>query len=257
MMTSVARAPLRVRFETRRRELTVVETVRLTPHMQRIVLTGDLTGFQSLGFDDHIKLFLADPETGVLTLPGLDSGPKPVMRDYTPRRFDVAKGQLTLDFALHGDSGPATAWALAAKPGDILNIGGPRGSQILPDGYDGFVLMGDETALPAIGRRLEELPAGTPVTVLAEIENDEDRQDWQTQAKATVRWIVRGKGENLVAAAASLALPEGDVHIWVAAEAQTARTIRQALIDRGAAAKSLKAAGYWHRGAVAAHEPIE
>lgn len=243
---TVTRTPLRVRFETRRRELTVVETHRLTPHMQRIILKGDLSGFQSLGFDDHIKLFFADPETA-----------ERIMRDYTPRGFDVAEGQLTLDFALHGDTGPATAWALSAQPGDILNIGGPRGSQILPNGYDGFVLIGDETALPAIGRRLEELPAGTPVTVLAEIETADDRQTWTTHAEADIRWVVRDQGANLTDTVQDLALPSGDIHVWVAGEAQTAKAIRQILIDRGVDPKAMKAAGYWRRGTAGAHEPIE
>ncbi|ESQ89016.1 hypothetical protein ABAC460_14655 [Asticcacaulis sp. AC460] len=243
---TIARTPLRVRFETRRRELTVVETHRLTPHMQRIVLTGDLSGFQSLGFDDHIKLFFADPETA-----------EPVMRDYTPRRFDVTAGRLTLDFALHGETGPATAWALSAQTGDILNVGGPRGSQILPDGYDGYVLIGDETALPAIGRRLEELPAGTPVTILAEVESDDDRQTWTTRAEADINWVIRSEGQNLADAVMRLELPSGDIHVWVAGEAQTAKALRQILTDRGVDPKSMKAAAYWRRGTAGAHEPIE
>lgn len=91
----------RVRHDTRRRLLTVDTVVRLTPHMVRIGFTSDdLAGFISLSFDDHIKLFFPAEDGGVEQ-----------MRDYTPRRFDVATGRLTIDFAVH-DAGVATAWAL-------------------------------------------------------------------------------------------------------------------------------------------------
>ena len=123
-----ARAVTRVRFETRRRALRVAETSYLSPNMRRVELRGDLEGFHSLSFDDHIKLFLPDPKTGELVLPDPGAGHgdvKALMRDYTPRRFDVAKGELTIDFALHnegeGEAGPATAWARSVRPGDTLS----------------------------------------------------------------------------------------------------------------------------------------
>ena len=81
------------------------------------------------------------------------------MRDYTPRAFDAAGNRLTIDFALH-DAGPATAWALNARPGETLLIGGPRGSTVVPDDFDFYLLAGDETALPSIGRRLESPASG-------------------------------------------------------------------------------------------------
>ena len=71
---------------------------------------------------------------------------------------------------LHGD-GPASTWAAQAKPGQQIVIGGPRGSMIIPDAYDWYFLAGDETALPAIGRRLEELPATARVVAVIEVED--------------------------------------------------------------------------------------
>src|SRR5690606_18646134 len=105
-----------------------------------------------------------------------DKGPifpdnqRPIMRDFTPRRYDAARGVLEIDFALH-ESGPATDWAKQASPGQKLVIGGPRGSFILPLDFDWYLLIGDETALPAIARRLAELPKGSRVVVLAEVES--------------------------------------------------------------------------------------
>ena len=148
----------RVRHETKFRRLTVQQVESLTPTMRRITVGGeDLIGFASLGFDDHVKLVFPEPD-GALRHPSEET--KPVMRDYTPRRFEREEGRLVLDFFIH-ESGPATQWAISARPGQSLGVGGPRGSFIIPTDMDWHLLIGDESALPAIGRRLEELPTGT------------------------------------------------------------------------------------------------
>ncbi len=162
----------RVSHEIKRRRLDVLRVVDITPRMRRITLGGpELAGFVSLGSDDHIKLMFPQnaAEQAALQSPTFSikgDGPQPAMRDYTPRRFDLSLGELDIDFVLHGD-GPASTWAEQAQVGQHLYIGGPRGSMIVPDIFDSYLLIGDETALPAIARRLEELPAGR--TVLAVI----------------------------------------------------------------------------------------
>lgn len=240
------RMPLRVRFELRRRELRVAERIPLTPNMLRLILSGDLDGFQSLGFDDHVKLLFPDPQ-------GADT---PVMRDYTPRAFNVSKGLLTLDFALHEPAGPATQWALQAKIGDPLHIGGPRGSQVWPDAFAHYLLIGDETALPAIGRRLESAPAGQAVTVLAMVENAAERQTWITQAKADIRWLYRGQADDVLSAIDALNLG-ADPLVWIAGEAQWARTVRMHLHGKGLNPKGIKASGYWLKGEPGAHQALD
>ena len=154
----------RVRHELKRRDLAVVRTEAISPHFRSVTLGGNaLEGFISASFDDHCKLIL---DAG---------GANPVMRDYTPRRFDAAARELTLEFALHGD-GPAAGWAAQAVPGQRVTIGGPRGSFIIPLDYDWHLLVGDETALPAIARRLEELPAGVRAIVLVQLDDVADRR---------------------------------------------------------------------------------
>ena len=54
------RAPRRVRHELRRRALTIKQVERIAAHMIRVTFTGELDGFTSLGFDDHVKLFFPD-----------------------------------------------------------------------------------------------------------------------------------------------------------------------------------------------------
>jgi NADPH-dependent ferric siderophore reductase len=184
------------------------------------------------------------------------------MRDYTPRAFDPAQGSLTIDFALH-DAGPATAWALAAQVGDRLEIGGPRGSIVVADDFDWYLLIGDETALPAIGRRIEGLRPGIPVTSAVVIENDAERQAFETRSAWTPLWISRAGASHDDAALLRLALsdyvlPEGDGYVWIAAEAGVARALRSHVVDTLGHPKAwLKASGYWTRGEADVHETIQ
>lgn len=253
----------RIRLETRLRRLQVTQIHPISPHMVRIELAGDMEGFQSPGFDDHIKLFLPDPVTGELVLPGGDQGQaRPTARDYTPRRFNVAAGTLTLDFALHGldgDAGPATRWAATAKPGDVLHLGGPRGSMIPATGFTHYLLIGDETALPAIARRLEELPADAIVTVRVEVQSAADRLDLETRATADIGWVFRdSKDGTLVDAVKALPPMDPQPLTWIAGEIGTVRLIRDHLVtERGFDPHWLKASGYWQKGEAGAHGKVE
>ena len=265
---TTARVGRRVRHETKSRLLQVRDVSRLTPKMVRVVVGGDaLTGFVSAAYDDHVKLFFPHPgeEKPVLPTPSPNGPvypegvPRPAARDYTPRRYDAAANTLTLDFVLH-DAGPATAWAAQARPGAFLGVGGPRGSFVIPDDFDWYLFAGDETALPAIGRRLEELPASARVLVVAEIADKEEEQRLTSRAAVEVRWLYRnaavaGATSLLQDALAGLSLPSGEGYAWVAAEAATAKALRRHLVEeRGLDKERVKAAAYWKRGAVAVHE---
>jgi NADPH-dependent ferric siderophore reductase len=266
---TTARVGRRVRHETKTRLLQVQDVSRLTPKMVRVVVGGDaLAGFVSASYDDHVKLFFPHPgeEKPVLPTPSPNGPvfpegvPRPAARDYTPRRHDAAANTLTLDFVLH-DAGPATAWAAQAKTGHFLGVGGPRGSFIIPDDFDWYLFVGDDTALPAIGRRLEELPANTRVVVVAEIADKEEEQQFASRAAVEVRWLHRnaavaaGSTSLLQDALAGLSLPSGEGYAWVAAEAATAKALRQYLVEqRRLDRERVKAAAYWKRGAVAVHE---
>lgn len=241
---------LRVRHELKRRRLTVREVGRVTPGMIRVVLAGDdLADFVSAGFDDHIKLFF----------PGDDGAER---RDYTPRAFDTAAGTLTVDFVLH-DAGPATRWAAAARPGDDLEIGGPRGSVVVSDSFDWWLLVGDETALPAIGRRVEEAAPGSRVTTVVAVTGPAEEQRFRTPADHRALWVHRPASNAadpapLLAALESLDWPEGEGFVWIAAEATVARALRAHVLDvRGHPRQWLRASGYWQQGAVDAHVRIE
>ena len=216
--------------------------------------SSDLTDFVSASSDDHIKLFFpsaeSNAEDGVIC-----------MRDFTPRSFDTRQGKLVIDFALH-DTGPATSWAASAKVGDALQIGGPRGSAVIPDDFDWYQLIGDETALPAIGRRVEELRPGVPVTTVAVVASLDEKQEFKTSAAWTDVWCVRDSKHDdadlLRAALDEQIFPPGEGFVWIAAEAAVARSLRNYLMqERQHPREWIKASGYWAHGKTDAHTRIE
>ncbi len=245
----------RSRHELRRRTLTVATIESLSPRMLRLHFTcPDLSDFVSLGFDDHVKLFFPTGEA-------LTEGQRPPMRDFTPRRFDPAAGTMVIDFALH-EAGPATQWASSAKVGDTLAIGGPRGSMTIADDFDWYLLVGDESALPAIGRRLEELRPGVPVTSFVLVDDEADAQQVDTRTDWTPHWVRRVDGQanaqTIVAALRNHQLPTGDGFVWIAGESTIARAARALVTgERGHPKNWCKAAGYWVSGEVGAHERID
>jgi NADPH-dependent ferric siderophore reductase len=233
----------RVRHEIKRRDVEVVRVDELSPHFRSVTFGGEsLDGFISASFDDHVKF----------VLPGADGSP--VMRDYTPRRYDAARRELTIEFALHGD-GPAASWAAQAARGQRATIAGPRGSFIIPPDYAWHLFVGDETALPAIARRLEELPAGARAIVIAQVD-EPDRREFETAADATVQWIA--EPAQLIEAVRALSLPDGEGYAWCAGEARTMATVRRVLVeDKGHDKHAIRAAAYWKQGAAAHHENLE
>lgn len=263
------RTPQRVRHPLRFRALEVRTVQRITPHLVRVTIGGDaLEGFLSPGFDDHVKLVLPDAVTGVLTVPTLSAegaplwppGPKVILRDYTPRRFDAAARTLEIDFALH-EAGPATRWAEQAQPGQQVGIGGPRGSFIVPTDFDWHLLVGDDTALPAIARRLAELPAGARALVLAEVDGPADQIALESPADVELVWVHRDAAgaapaaPPLLTALRQARLPTGAFHAWVGCESAAAKAVRSHLIDECRAnPKWIRASGYWRRGSAATHD---
>lgn len=171
------------------------------------------------------------------------------MRDFTPRGCDAKEGWIEIDFALH-EAGPVTIWALGARPGDPAVIAGPRGSMVVKRPIAHWVLVGDETALPSIGRRIEELAAGQAVTSLIAAQGPQDEQVLATTANHRAIWVHRKDptdATGLLAALRSLELGP-HTYVWIAAEASVARAAEAAALDMGLPPEWLRAAGYWLAG---------
>ncbi|RKT22230.1 NADPH-dependent ferric siderophore reductase [Paraburkholderia sp. RAU2J] len=260
----------RVRHPLKFRLLQVKQVRALTPHLIRVTFTGDdLRDFVSASFDDHIKVFFPEPGSDKPTLPeaGPDgpvfpAGQRPTARDFTPRRFDREARELDIEFAMH-EAGPAANWAAQAKVGQHLGIGGPRGSLVIPIAFDWHLLVGDDTALPAIARRLEELPPGTRAAAVIEVADPSAQIEFTTQAELHLVWCHRSEarehGAALLQAVREIYLPEdGEGYVWAAGEAATMRAVRQHLCaERGVDKSRIRAASYWKQGAQAVHESLD
>lgn len=243
-LTLSPRRVQRVRFEPRRRNLQVARTERIGSSFIRITLTGpDLADFQSLSFDDHLKLVLAGADGQI------------VLRDFTPRAFDAAEHTLALEFALH-EAGPASDWARQVRPGDTATVAGPRGSMVVPTDYDWHLLAGDASALPAIARRLEELPAQALALVLVEVPDAADVRSLATRARAQVQWV--HSTPDFLAALRALQLPPGEGFAWCAGEAQAMKVARATLLDHhGHPLHAMRVSAYWKQGVADFHERLD
>ena len=238
---------------------------RLSPRMARITFGGaDLAHFADDGPDQRMKLFLPVPGRDAPDVPrgddwytrwrAMDPAVRPIMRTYTVRAARPADAELDVDFVLHGDSGPASAWAERARPGDRAAIFGAYAEHHpLPDAR-WHLIAGDETALPAIGAIIDGLPAGTPARVFVEVADDAERRHLTVAPDVDVTWVPRGgapAGETSVLQAAirGADMPDDDPYAWVAGEASTVRDIRRHLVrERGIAKESITFMGYWRRG---------
>ncbi|MCS0616894.1 siderophore-interacting protein [Massilia kyonggiensis] len=234
----------RVRHELKLRELTVARIERLGDGFAAVTFTGEaLADFTSLSFDDHVKFMFPDA----------DAGNGQVRRDYTPRRFSREALELTIEFALHGD-GKASSWARNAVVGQRAVVGGPKGSMIVPLELDWHLLAGDATALPAIARRLEELPAGSRAIVFVHAE-PADRRVFEGQADVDLRWF--DTPEALVADLQALALPPGRGFAWGGGEASMMARVRRVLNEKGVPREATRVSAYWKQGVAEHHENLE
>ncbi len=198
----------------------VRQVVALTPNMIRIVFGGpDLSRFASSGDPDE-RLVVVLPRPGERAAPAPVRQPdgtldypttdEPEMRSYTVRRVDAATGELVIDFVRH-EGGAAATWAVAARVGDVVYLSPAKGWYSPPDDVSWQLLMADMTALPALGRILEELPGGQRAVVLAEVTEPTDRQEIESVADVATTWLPgsgNGHGPSrLLAALQSIDLP--------------------------------------------------
>lgn len=239
----------------------VVRTEQLTPHMVRVVLGGDgLAGFELAGFADHyVKLCFA-PEGADYAHPFdmariREEYPReqwPTTRTYTVRSWDPAARELAIDFVVHGDEGLAGPWASRARPGDQVTFLGPGGGYGPQASADWHLLVGDESALPAIAVALEQMPAGALVHAFVEVADAAEEQKIVTPDGVVVTWLHRGDrpvGEALTAAVTGLEFPDGEVQAFVHGEAGFVKEIRRHLrLERGIPLAQLSISGYWREG---------
>ena len=215
---------------------TVLRTEPLTPSVVR--LTFSVPGFVSTGHaDEWVHVFLGEP------------GDHRDRRNYTVRAHRPEVDEVDIDVVLH-ERGLMVDWTRDAAPGDELVWGDVAGSYAPPEDTDWLLLAGDITALPAIGRIVEELPAGARAVVVAETYDPADRQEWETEGDVDVVWL-HGSGEGRapsIVGAAVLEFPEPDGagYRWLAGETRVVRAVRKSMRHERALPKAQwSLTGYW------------
>ncbi|MGE7955444.1 siderophore-interacting protein [Pseudomonas sp. NPDC089530] len=279
--------------------------IDLSPSLARFVFSGeDVAHTRTLAPDQRIKLLFPGTDGCPPDLPRegdwhaarrkLPADRQPPMRTYTIRALRAEPAELEVDFVLHGVNGPASRWATHAKVGDHLQMavpnkafsGDPGGYEWQPPaGIRKVLLIGDETALPAIAGILEDLmeyPVPPDVQAFIEVPHESDCLALRHHHQTRLSWLPRdvlgaSHGEALLHAARELAeLPapsrhsralkpqensdelrpwdsatpaDNSFYAWIAGESGTVMKIRRHLInERGLERGNLALMGYWRLG---------
>lgn len=214
---------------------------QLSPALTRFVFGGpEVAEMKTLAADQRIKIFFPDASGQPPSLPGgsewyqayrsVEPARRPPMRTYTIRALRAEQEEVDVEFVLHGENGPASAWATHARIGDRLQLAAPnRQYGDDPGGYEWkppagvrhILLIADETALPAVAGILEELAgeAEPPVVeAFLEVPGEADILDLPAIPGARLHWLPRHQagihsrnGERMIEAARQARLPEREV----------------------------------------------
>jgi NADPH-dependent ferric siderophore reductase len=222
--------------------------------MARITVGGPSIGdFVGAGTDENVMLYLYEPGAELPSPLTLESARaamsrvRPYMRSYTIRRHDPAANEIDFDFVLHGDHGPASKWASNVQPGDEVIFVGPSPAYRPDPDADWHLLIGDETALPAISAIIDTLP-GAVIRAFVEIADPAEEQN------LAITWVHRngipaGSSEPLVKALSAAEFPAGTPAVWAAGERQVMQAVRSHLVDeRGIDRTRVRPATYWRLG---------
>lgn len=254
--------------------LTVLRAEQLAPHWMRITLGGgDIGRFTPMGYDQWFRIFLPlGGDEGLERIPArahrifgylkylrIPDGVRPVMRNYTVRAFRPrtpdAGAELDVDFVLHGTgptAGPASRWAAAAQPGESVVLI-DEGLRFNPErGVDRVLLVGDETAVPAIAGICGSLPATATGTVIVEVPTADDVLEFPVPDGVEVHWIARDgdekPGARALAALYALPTPASGTHAYIAGEQELPTSARRHLVAQGMDKHAISFVGYWRAG---------
>jgi NADPH-dependent ferric siderophore reductase len=235
-----------------------------TPHLRCITLSHkDLKDIGPVAAGSHLKIMISKDIFSLPELPHLNNGrpawqdenKKPYIRTYTIRRLDTTKGIIDIEFVLHGDNGPASAWASQAKIGDYLGLGiksGKRGTNA-----DWYLFAGDDTALPAIAAKIEALPADAKGIALLEVNSESDCFAINSPQHIIIKWLFRNgippeRSTLLMDHFLTVVIPDTTAivrYIWVAGESGVVSNIRDYAKQHLSLSHSeLHATSYWKAG---------
>ena len=241
--------------------LEVLSSERIAPSMVRVRLGGPgMATFTPNAFTDaYVKVFFAKPELGLeppfdiaALRETLDPDDVPVTRTYTVR--EATADSIAIDFVVHGEQGLAGPWAGRVQPGERVAFGGPGGAFAPDESADWHLFVGDESALPAIARALESLPAHARGIALLEARDASEEIPLTRPAGVEVRWLHRGDAGQqstrvLAEAVAGLDWLDGRVQVFAHGERESMKALRDELFGRrGLERAQVSLSGYWALG---------
>ncbi|MCC5951885.1 MAG: siderophore-interacting protein [Acidimicrobiia bacterium] len=243
------------------RPVRVARTEQRTPYLVRVTLGGPALDGLELGLPAaSVRVLLPEPGARDVVIPTWEDneflnadGTRPLIRTLTPLRLDTTTdtAELDVDVVCHGDS-PLTTWATTAVEGTPAAVSGTgRGYEIDPAATD-VLLVGDESALPAISTVIPALPVTARVRVLAEVRAEDGAPDLPDHPGLEVQWCLAepdGAPGSAMVAALAVAEVGSDSHVWAAGEAAAVQRIRKHLFDTvGLARSHAVVRGYWKVG---------
>lgn len=244
--------------------LTVKDASYLTPNMIRLVLTSPELASRPEGCEGaNCKIFI--PETGQspeALLDQIENGPRPTVRTYTVRKFRKDALELDIDFVAHGDEGPASAFAMRAKPGDFLGFRGPSDVKIKDYYADWYLVAADMSALPVAAATLEAMPRDAKGLAIFEVQSKDDVQDIDAPVGIEMRWLIQNDphvaSRAQEAAIRATQLPAGVIQTCIAGESGVIKDLRAFLTNEtDIPKKDIYISGYWKIGLIEDEHQIQ
>ena len=238
---------------------------RLSQDLLRVVLAGGtLDQFEMSDATDAYINARFVPAGSPVSVPfsaedldGIPAEVRPRPRRFTIRQWDPVQQRLSIDFVVHGDAGYAGSWAQRAEPGDRLQFDGPSGSYRPSPAVDWHLLVGDESALGAIGASLQCLQQDAHGLVFAVVERRGSEIELPVRPGVAIHWLYRednmgadtvGDETWIADAMAGAAFPDGTFDVFVHGEAAEVRAVRRHLAeDRGVDLHGASISPYWRR----------
>ncbi|MCF2948045.1 siderophore-interacting protein [Paraglaciecola aquimarina] len=231
-------------------QLTVLDSIQVTPNMQRLVLKGDgLVNFPEDCSGSYIKFLFNQAGGPDLSL--LGSGQRPSMRTYTIRGFSKANRSIEVDFVRHLSNdltnGFAARWAINAQVGDTINIAGPGNIKAINTHADWFLMVADMTALPALSAKIRQLPGTAKGYAVIQVTEKSDIQPIEGPQNMQLIWLTQQ--ESLAAKVKSLDWLDGTASIWTACEFDAMRELRSYFQDdKQVDREHIYISSYWKNG---------
>jgi NADPH-dependent ferric siderophore reductase len=240
MTTQTTNAPTGKPRKAARTTATVTAVRHLTPHMIRVTIGGEALAAvdPTSQTDRYIKLVMAESP---------EPEGRPVLRTYTIR--NVAESSWDIDIVTHGDVGYGGPWAQRVQPGEEVSFVGPGGDYAPSPDAPWHLMVGDESALPAIAAACEALPDGAVAHVFVEVSDASEEQAITSAGDLHLTWVHRSTGASVADVVQAAELPDGVPHTFLHGEAGCVRELRRwARATLGVPRDLLSASGYWRRG---------